>query len=155
MLRGGSRRPAAGADEFVFAPWAFEPVPKHEPPRPVVFELEPLPELQARIHKAEPTPTMNPSPVHAGLDIAKATLDLHLQGQSLSFAHDPPGCAALIARLHALDLPVLVICEATGGWERPIVDIMSVVEARANVRSPEANEICGGAIVRTPTSGTD
>ena len=57
---------------------------------------------------------MNPSLVHAGLDIAKATLDLHLQGQSLSFAHDPPGCAALIARLRALGVPVQVICESSG-----------------------------------------
>jgi len=63
---------------------------------------------------------MNPNLVHVGLDIAKATLDLHLQGQAFRFAHDPPGCAALIARLRALDAPVLVVCEATGGWERPV-----------------------------------
>ena len=64
---------------------------------------------------------MNQTLVHAGLDLAKATLDLQLQGHAWSFAHDPPGCAALLARLQGVGTPVQVICEATGGWERPIV----------------------------------
>ena len=79
---------------------------------------------------------MNPSLVHAGLDIAKATLDLHLQGQSLAFAHDPPGCAALIARLQALGTPVLVVCEATGGWERPVVAALHAAPIALTITNP-------------------
>ena len=64
---------------------------------------------------------INPPLVHhAGLDIARATLDLHFQGQSARFAHDAPSCAALISRLQAFGAPVHVIREATGGWERPV-----------------------------------
>jgi transposase len=79
---------------------------------------------------------MNPLPVHAGLDIAKATLDLHLQGQSLTFAHDPPGCAALVARLRALGMPVQVICEATGGWERPVVGALHAAQIALTITNP-------------------
>jgi transposase len=79
---------------------------------------------------------MNPLLVHAGLDIAKATLDLHLQGQSLSFAHDPPGCAALVACLRALGTPVQVICEATGGWERPVVAALHAAQIALTITNP-------------------
>lgn len=79
---------------------------------------------------------MNPSLVHAGLDIAKATLDLHLQGQSLTFAHDPPGCATLVARLRALGSPVQVVCEATGGWERPVVAALHAAQIALTLTNP-------------------
>ena len=74
--------------------------------------------------------------VHAGLDIAKATLDLHLQGCAWSFPHDPPGCAALLARLQAAAAPVQVICEATGGWERPVVAALHAAGQAVSVVNP-------------------
>ena len=61
----------------------------------------------------------HPPFVYAGLDIAKATLDLHLQGQSSRWAHDAPGCAALVSRLQALDQPVQVICGRASPRSRP------------------------------------
>lgn len=79
---------------------------------------------------------MNPSLVHAGLDIAKATLDLHLQGRAWSFPHDPPGCAALLARLRTAGAPVQVICEATGGWERPVVAALHAAGQAVSVVNP-------------------
>ena len=78
-----------------------------------------------------------PSFVYAGIDVSKKTLELCLQGKSLEFAHDAAGCAALIKRLHQVSQPLQVICEASGGWERPIVDalheaaiILSVINPR-------------------------
>jgi transposase len=79
---------------------------------------------------------MKPFLVHAGLDIAKATLDLHLQGEALRFAHDPPGCAALIARVQAVGVPVLVVCEATGGWERPVVGALRSAQIALAISNP-------------------
>ena len=79
---------------------------------------------------------MNPTLVHAGLDIAKATLDLHLQGHAWSFPHDPPGCAALLTRLRAGGAPVQVICEATGGWERPVVAALHAAGQALSVVNP-------------------
>jgi transposase len=79
---------------------------------------------------------MIPSLVHAGLDIAKATLDLHLQGHAWSFPHDPPGGAAVLARLRRVGAPVQVICEATGGWERPIVAALHAAGQALSVINP-------------------
>ncbi len=79
---------------------------------------------------------MNTILVHAGLDIAKATLDLHLQGHAWSFPHDPPGCAAVLVRLRAAGAPVQVICEATGGWERPIVAALHAAGQALSVVNP-------------------
>ena len=81
---------------------------------------------------------MNPTLVHAGLDIAKATLDLHLhlQGRAWRFPHDPPGCAALLARLQTAGAPVRVICEATGGWERPVVAALHAAGPALSVVNP-------------------
>jgi transposase len=62
--------------------------------------------------------------VYVGLDVAKSTLDLHLQGQSSHLAHDAKGGAQLLRQLAALPGPVQVILEATGGWERPILALL-------------------------------
>jgi transposase len=78
------------------------------------------------------TPTL----VHAGLDVSKATLDLHLQGRSWQFAHDPAGCAALIKCLRQSQQPIHVICEATGGWERPVLDALHTAAVAVSVVNP-------------------
>jgi transposase len=99
---------------------------------------------------------MNPPLVHAGLDIAKATLDLPLQGQSLSFAHDPPGCAALVARLRAAGAPVLVICEATGGWERPVVAALHAAQIALSITNPrQVRDFARGRGQRAKTDRID
>jgi transposase len=51
-------------------------------------------------------------------------------------AHDPPGCAALLARLRAVGTPVQVICEATGGWERPVVTALHAAGQALSVVNP-------------------
>jgi transposase len=78
------------------------------------------------------TPTL----VHAGLDIAKATLELHLQGQAWQFPHDPQGCATLVKRLRTSKQPVQVICEATGGWERPVLGALHAAAIPVSVLNP-------------------
>lgn len=54
------------------------------------------------------------SPVHAGIDIAKASLQLHLQSKSYDLPNTPAGHAQLIKRLETVP-GVHLICEATGG----------------------------------------
>jgi transposase len=77
----------------------------------------------------------NTSILYAGLDIAKASLELHLAGKSHPLANDAAGHAVLLKLLHAHP-GVQVICEATGGYERAPVRALhtaaialSVVEA--------------------------
>lgn len=99
---------------------------------------------------------MNPILVHAGLDIAKATLDLHLQGQCWRFAHDPPGCAALVASLRALATPVRVICEATGGWERPVVAALHAAQIALTIVNPrQVRDFARGRGQRAKTDRID
>lgn len=99
---------------------------------------------------------MIPTLVYAGLDIAKATLDLHLQGQSLTFAHDPPGCAALIALLRAVGAPVLVVCEATGGWERPVVAALHAAKIAVALLNPrQVRDFARGRGQRAKTDRID
>jgi transposase len=79
----------------------------------------------------------NSSTIYAGLDIAKASLQLHLSGQSHALENNPKGLARMLRLLrHADHSEVQVVCEATGGYERASVRALhsagipvSVVEA--------------------------
>lgn len=61
----------------------------------------------------------------AGLDVSKATLDLHLRrpdrpAEARTFANPPEGTAALAQRVTEHP-PTLLVVEATGGYERAAV----------------------------------
>src|ERR1700733_8038317 len=71
----------------------------------------------------------NSSILYVGLDVAKLSLELHLTGQSHPLANDPQGHAQLIKQL-ASHPGAHVVCEATGGYEQP------VVRALQNARIP-------------------
>jgi transposase len=68
----------------------------------------------------------NSSIIYAGLDIAKATLELYLAGQTHTLANDRKGHAQLLKLLRAH--PAHIICEATGGYERPSVRALQAAE---------------------------
>ena len=75
------------------------------------------------------------SPVYAGLDIAKASLQLHLQGKSYDLPNTASGHAQLLQRLAAV--PGLhVICEATGGYERGVVAALHTASVPVSVLNP-------------------
>jgi transposase len=75
------------------------------------------------------------SVVYAGLDIAKATLQLHSQNEQVALSNDPPGHARLIKRLRAVPGAHL-ICEATGGYERPVVAALQTAGLPVSVVNP-------------------
>jgi transposase len=81
----------------------------------------------------------NPAILYVGLDVAKLTLELHLGPKTHALTNDPKGHAQLCKRLRAQP-GAHVVCEATGGYEQPVVRALhaaglpvSVVEA-ARVR---------------------
>jgi transposase len=55
-----------------------------------------------------------------GVDVAKLTLAIQFPDQLWSTANTASGHAAFIAKARSLG-PVQVVCEATGGYERPLV----------------------------------
>ena len=71
------------------------------------------PNTMNTLNKNQPT-------VYAGLDISKATLQLHLQNKHHVLDNHPKGHALLVKKLRALG-GVQVICEATGGYEKGVV----------------------------------
>jgi transposase len=70
------------------------------------------------------TPTLDDSPLsYLGIDVSKQKLDLAVDGQDgvCTFANDAPGITQLIQRMHQLH-PRLIVVEATGGYERGILN---------------------------------
>jgi len=58
--------------------------------------------------------------VYAGVDVAKATFQLHFQGRQCCLDNTPKGCAQLLQLVQASSR-VQIICEATGGYEKDLL----------------------------------
>ena len=71
---------------------------------------------------------MTASPIVVGIDVAKERLDTVVRpsGEHWSVANDEAGMAALVARLRPLG-PALIVCEATGGFERAAIAALAAV----------------------------
>jgi transposase len=67
------------------------------------------------------------TPCFVGIDVAKASLDVHLRphGEAFRLANDPDGIAALVERLQALD-PAGIVLEATGGYEAAVAAALAL-----------------------------
>lgn len=73
--------------------------------------------------------------VYAGLDISKATLQLHLQNTHHVLDNNPQGHALLLKTIRALP-GVQIICEATGGYEKGIVAALHAAAQPVSVLNP-------------------
>jgi len=64
--------------------------------------------------------------VHIGIDVSKASLDVavHQTGAFCSLRNNPTGIRSLVARLRRLQ-PQLVLLEASGGYERRLLDALA------------------------------
>jgi transposase len=90
-------------------------------------------------------PTQNPV-VYVGIDVAKASLQVHLQGQQREFNNTPAGLRQLCR--HLKDKPsVHAICEATGGYERALAKALHQQQISVSVVNPArvraASRACG------------
>src|ERR1035438_9787453 len=77
----------------------------------------------------------NNAVVYAGVDVAKATLQLHLQGQQSEFHNTLKGLLQLVAQLQTVP-SVQVVCEATGGYERAMVKVLHQGQILVSVTNP-------------------
>jgi transposase len=73
----------------------------------------------------------------AGIDVAKDRLDVHLRpsGASFAVARDGEALAVLVERLRAL-APVLVVIEATGGYETVVASAIAAAQLPLAVVNP-------------------
>jgi transposase len=77
----------------------------------------------------------NTSIIYAGLDIHKATLQLHLTGRDYELPNTPAGHSKLLA-LITPHSNIHVICEASGGYERQIVSVFHAANTSVSVLNP-------------------
>ena len=72
-----------------------------------------------------------------GIDVSKTTLDLMVRptGTRQQQGNDADGIAQLIKQLRKIR-PALVVCEATGGWERLLVGALAAARLPIVVVNP-------------------
>ena len=73
--------------------------------------------------------------VYAGIDVAKATLQLHLQSRQSEFLNAPADLRQLVKRLQKVPA-VHVVCEATGGYEQAMVKVLHEAQIPVSVVNP-------------------
>jgi transposase len=80
---------------------------------------------------------MNPSELFIGIDVSKSRLDVAARPMALSFhqRNDPTGIAAIVDRLLPLK-PTLIVLEATGGLELPLVTALAAAGLPVAVVNP-------------------
>jgi transposase len=125
-------------------PLAPEAVPERASPRPSSGQSPNSRSDPDRLRKAGPRRSQPPSegapvttPAFVGLDVSKATLDVHVRphGDAFAVANDPGGHADLAARLVALR-PALVVLEATGGYEHAAAAALAAAGLAVAVVNP-------------------
>ena len=79
-------------------------------------------------------PIQNPV-VYVGIDVAKASLQVHIQGQQSEFANTRTGLGQLCRQLQKSP-GVHAICEATGGYERALAKALHQQQIAVSVVNP-------------------
>jgi len=74
-------------------------------------------------------------PVYVGVDVAKATLQVHLRGVQIELNNAPAGRAKLCKKLQAIP-GAHVVCEATGGYEQALVQSLQKAKLTVSVVNP-------------------
>jgi transposase len=82
---------------------------------------------------------MKQSVVYIGVDVAKAHLDVAWQKQSRRFGNDKSGRAALVAWIKQSPTAVQLLCEASGGYERGLLE--SLEQSEIKVTLVQANRV--------------
>jgi transposase len=73
--------------------------------------------------------------IYAGVDVAKATLQLDLLGRQNELANTPAGLRQLLKEVQKVP-GVHVICEATGGYEQAMVKVLHQAQVPVSVTNP-------------------
>jgi transposase len=91
-----------------------------------------------------------PDPVRVGIDVSKAELAIavHPSGEAGTSATTPAAVDALVPRLGAL-APTVVVMEATGGSELPLVAACAVAQVPVAVVNPRQVRAFAQALGRT------
>jgi transposase len=98
----------------------------------------------------------NNSIIYIGLDIGKDSLQVNLQNQNFPIPNTRPGHRKLITQLKALAQPLLVVCEATGGYEQAIVAALHQAGIPVTIVEPaRVRHFAKACALRTKTDRID
>ena len=75
------------------------------------------------------------APVYVGMDVAKASLQVHLQGRQIQFHNNSAGHAQLCKKLGGL-ATAHVVCEATGGYEDAVARACQAAQIPVSIVNP-------------------
>lgn len=78
---------------------------------------------------------LNKETVYVGVDVAKATLQVHLRGAQIELNNTPAGHTKLHQKLQSIG-GAHVICEATGGYEQALVQSLNKAQVPVSVVNP-------------------
>ena len=94
------------------------------------------------MHKDELAPLLPPAVLnmtitttYVGVDVAKASLQVHLQGRQYQFENTSEGHTKFCKKLATLSCPH-VICEATGGYEAALAQALHQAKILVSVLNP-------------------
>lgn len=88
--------------------------------------------------------------VYAGVDVSKATLAVHFEGEDRSFDNTGEGCEKLLDWVGSLHAEAAVACEATGGYEQRLVEASEDRAMVCAVLQPPVAVITPGPSVNWP-----
>jgi len=73
--------------------------------------------------------------IYVGVDVAKATLQVHLLGRQNEWSNTPAGLRQLLKAVQKVP-GVHIICEATGGYEQAMVKVLHEAQIPVSVANP-------------------
>ncbi|RMH40633.1 MAG: IS110 family transposase [Gammaproteobacteria bacterium] len=93
------------------------------------------------------------SALYVGIDVSKKVLDVVIgpEGEAWSVSYNPLGLQELVRRLRAVR-PALIVVEATGGYERRLLEVLCLARlpvARVNPRRVRAFARATGLLAKT------
>jgi transposase len=100
---------------------------------------------------------MSTTPISVGIDIAKASLEVAVRpsGETWSASMDEPDLLRLVTRLQTV-APTLIVLEATGGYEIPVVSALAAVGLPVVVVNPRQVRAFAKALgILAKTNGID
>jgi transposase len=89
---------------------------------------------------------MKETPTYAGIDVAKDRLDVVLRpsGEYVEATNDERGIRSVVRRLQQKDVALVVVLEATGGFEQPAAAALALAGVAAAIVNPRQLRDVGG-----------
>src|SRR5260370_32270885 len=95
---------------------------------------------------------MNKERVYVGIDVAKADLDISIENEKRRLSNNSAGHRELVKWLKQIEIEVWVICEASGGYERALLQALHRAQLKVSlVQASRARQFARAAGILAKT----